>query len=214
MLKHLAIAIRASIVTIVLCCAAYPLLVTGIGQLLFPREAQGSLTTDGKGRVVGSELIGQPFANPGYFWPRPSAAGDNGYGVNAADNKDGPFAASGGSNYGTTNKKLQDRAKGDLNKLMQADPQASGAPPVDLVTASGSGLDPDISVAAATWQLPRVAAARRLSVERVRPVVAAAIRDRQFGILGEPRVNVLLLNLALDRQFGAPPVAAVSASPQ
>lgn len=213
MIKLFSIAIRTAVVTIILCSAAYPLVVTGIGQLLFPSQAHGSLVTDAAGKVVGSELIGQPFSNPGYFWSRPSTSGDNGYGINNADNKDGPFAASGGSNYGTTNKKLQDRAKGDLDKLKDADPQANGAPPVDLLTTSASGLDPDITIDAAVWQLPRVATARKVAPDRLRPLVAAAIKERQFGLLGEPRVNVLQLNLALDRQFGAPtPVPAAPAA--
>lgn len=186
-------ALRATVVTLLLTGIAYPVLVTGIAKLLFPRRAEGSLVADERGRVVGSELLGQGSANPAYFQPRPSAAGDNGW---------DPMN-SGGSNLGPTSKKLRDQATDRLAALRKANPDAAGAPPVELVTASGSGLDPHLSPAAAYWQVPRVAKARGVSAERVRALVEESVEGRDLGVLGEPRVNVLLLNLALDRRFGA-----------
>jgi potassium-transporting ATPase KdpC subunit len=190
----MSIAIRTTIVTIVLTGILYPFVMTGLAQILFPWRANGSLVTDEKGQVVGSELIAQGFANPGYFQPRPSAAGDKGYDP----------TSSGGSNLGTTSKKLQDRVAGDLKTLDEQNPDASGPVPVELVTASGSGLDPHLSPQGALWQVPRVAKARGISAERVKAVVESSVEGRTFGILGESRVNVLLVNLALDRQFGRP----------
>jgi potassium-transporting ATPase KdpC subunit len=172
----------------------YPFAMTGLAQVLFPWRANGSLVTDEKGTVVGSELIAQGFANPAYLQPRPSAAGDKGYDP----------TSSGGSNLGTTSKKLQDRVAADLKRLKQENPDAAGPVPVELVTTSGSGLDPHISPQGALWQAPRVAKARGISAERVRAVVESNVEGRTFGILGEPRVNVLLVNLELDRQFGRP----------
>jgi K+-transporting ATPase ATPase C chain len=189
-----AIAIRTTIVTIVLTGLVYPFVMTGIAQILFPWRANGSLVTDDKGEVVGSELIAQGFANPAYLQPRPSAAGEKGYDA----------ASSSGSNLGPTSKKLQDRIKKDLRRFKEENPDAAGPVPADLVTASGSGLDPHISPQGALWQVPRVAKARGISTERVEAVVTANVERRTFGILGEPRVNVLLVNLALDRQFGRP----------
>ena len=148
--------------------------------------------TDEKGEVVGSELIAQGFANPAYLQPRPSAAGEKGYDA----------AASSGSNLGPTSKKLQDRINEDLKRLKEENPDAPGPVPADLVTASGSGLDPHVSPEGALWQVPRVAKARGITAERVKAVVDANVERRTFGIFGEPRVNVLLVNLALDRQFG------------
>jgi K+-transporting ATPase ATPase C chain len=186
------IAIRTTIVTLVLTGLIYPFVMTGVAQVLFPWRANGSLLTDDKGQVIGSELIAQGFANPAYLQPRPSAAGEKGYDA----------ASSSGSNLGPTSKKLQDRVKEDLKRLKEENPDGSGPVPGDLVTASGSGLDPDISRQGALWQVPRVAKARGVAPDRVKAVVDANVEGRTFGILGEPRVNVLLVNLALDRQFG------------
>jgi potassium-transporting ATPase KdpC subunit len=192
MKSTMTIAIRTTIVTIVLTGILYPFVMTGLAQVLFPWRANGSLVTDEKGQVVGSALIAQGFANPAYFQPRPSAAGEKGYDP----------TSSAGSNLGTTSKKLQDRVAGDLKTLEEQNPDAPGPVPVELVTASGSGLDPHISPQGALWQVPRVAKARGITAERVKAVVDANVERRTFGILGEPRVNVLLVNLALDRQFG------------
>jgi K+-transporting ATPase ATPase C chain len=191
-MKTIIISLRTAMVTIVLTGLLYPFALTGLAQILFPWRANGSLVTDEKGRVVGSELIAQEFTNPAYFQPRPSAAGDKGYDP----------TASGGSNLGTTSKKLQHRVAVDLKRLKEENPEASEPVPVELVTASGSGLDPHISPQGALWQVPRVAKARGVAAERVKTVVDSNVEGRTFGILGEPRVNVLLVNLALDRQFG------------
>ncbi len=193
-MKTTIIALRTTIVTIVLTGLIYPYVMTGLAQILFPWRANGSLVTDEKGQVVGSELIAQGFANPAYLQPRPSAAGDKGYDP----------TSSGGSNFGTTSKKLQDRVAGDLKRLKAENPDAAGAVPVELVTTSGSGLDPHLSPQGALWQVPRVAKARGISPERISAVINENVEGRTFGILGEARVNVLLVNLALDRQFGRP----------
>jgi K+-transporting ATPase ATPase C chain len=191
MREHLLPGLRVALVTLVLTGLLYPIAVTGLSKLLFAEKADGSLVKDERGAVVGSELIGQAFAAPGYFQPRPSAAGDKGFDP----------TASGGSNLGPTSKKLRERATADVARLLGEG--GGGAPvPAELVTASGSGLDPHLSPAAALWQVPRVAKARSVAPERVRAVVEARIEGRDLGFLGEPRVNVLLLNLALDRQFG------------
>jgi K+-transporting ATPase ATPase C chain len=165
----------------------YPLVVTGIARLAFPRKAGGSLIVR-DGRASGSELIGQPFDDPRYFWGRPSATGSHPYNA----------AASSGSNLGAVNPSLSDAVKVRVETLQVADPENTRPVPVDLVTASGSGLDPHISVPAALYQVSRVARARGLSDEQVRLLVSRHIEGRQFGILGEPRVNVLKLNLAID----------------
>jgi len=181
-------------VTLVLTGLLYPLAVTGVAQLLLPARANGSLVSDEAGHVVGSALIAQGFANPAYLQPRPSAAGDNGYDA----------TASGGSNLGPTSKKLRDRVQADLSRLQRDNPAAVGLAPAELVLTSGSGLDPEISPAAAFWQLPRIAAARGIAESRLRAIVEEHVEGRDLGFLGEPRVNVLQLNLALDRQFGKP----------
>ncbi len=185
MKKNLMTAILMTIVTTILLGLVYPLAVTGLSQVLFNDKANGQLI-ERNGVVVGSKLIGQPFSSPGYFRSRPSAAGAAGYDA----------GASSGSNLGPTSKKLIDRVKGDVEKLQAENP---GKPiPVDLVTTSASGLDPHISPAAAEFQVPRVARERGMSEEEARRVVSEFTEGRQFGFLGEPRVNVLLLNLKLD----------------
>lgn len=169
--------------------AAYPLVATSMVQHLFPREAQGSLLLDTSGKPVGSALIGQNFSEPHYFWGRLSATAP--YGYNAS--------ASTGSNYGVNNPALLDAAKARIAALKAADPANATPVPVDLVTASGSGLDPHISVAAAEYQLPRIARVRGMREIQLRQLVAQSTEGRQFGVLGEPRVNVLKLNLMLDK---------------
>jgi K+-transporting ATPase ATPase C chain len=193
MRKEIVIALRVTAVTLILTGLVYPLVTTGLAQVLFPRQANGSFIEDEKGQVVGSELLGQAFAAPGYFHPRPSAAGKDGWDP----------TSSGGSNLGATSKKLRDSAADALQKLQAENAGASGPPPVELVTSSASGLDPHLSPAAALWQVPRVARARHVAEDRVRTLVESHIERRDLLVLGEPRVNVLSLNLALDRQFGS-----------
>jgi K+-transporting ATPase ATPase C chain len=172
----------------VLLGVVYPLAITGICQLFFPHQANGSLVTAG-GRVIGSELIGQNFTKPEYFQPRPSAAGSDGYDP----------TSSGGSNYGPVNQKLIDRVKASIEKFRKENPDYYGPIPADLLTTSASGLDPHISPASAEAQTPRVAKARGVAVERVNQLMAQFTERPDLGILGEPRVNVLMLNLELDR---------------
>jgi K+-transporting ATPase ATPase C chain len=205
-MKTFVVALRVTLVTLVLTGVLYPLGMTALAQVLFPAAANGSLAKDENGKVVGSRLLGQTFANPAYFQPRPSAAG-TGY---------DPLA-SGGSNFGPTSSKLQDRVKADIARLRKENPEAVGEIPAALVTTSGSGLDPHISPSAAMWQVPRVAHARGVSAARLTASLNEAVSGRDFGFLGEPTVNVLELNLALDRQFGQPlaphPSAPTAAAP-
>ncbi|HUS10165.1 MAG TPA: potassium-transporting ATPase subunit KdpC [Pyrinomonadaceae bacterium] len=187
MKRNLITSVLMTIVTTALLGLVYPLIVTGLAQVIFPDQANGSLIRSAEGTVIGSRLIGQPFSSPGHFRSRPSAAGTNGYDA----------GASSGSNLGPTNQKLIDRVKVDVEKLQAENP---GKPvPIDLVTTSGSGLDPHISPAAAEFQVPRVARERGMSEGELRRIVAAHTKGRQFGFLGEPTVNVLELNLDLDR---------------
>lgn len=194
MTNEIAIALRVTLATLVLTGFVYPLAVTGMARVLFPSAAAGSLVADERGQVVGSLLIGQPFARPEYLQPRPSAAG-NGYDA----------TSSSGSNLGVTSQKLHDRAAAEVERLQAENPDAQGPVPAELVTASASGLDPHVSPAAALWQVPRIARARGVEPERVRSVIEDQIEGRSFGVLGEPRVNVLATNLALDARFGRVP---------
>jgi len=197
-IKNLITAVLITIVTTLLLGIVYPLVVTGLAQVIFPDKANGQLIKRADGTVIGSRIIGQPFSSPGYFRSRPSAAGVAGYDA----------GASGGSNYGPTNQKLIDRVKGDVATLQAENP---GKPvPVDLVTTSASGLDPHISPAAAEFQVERVAREREMVQDEVRALVAAHTEGRAFGFLGEPAVNVLELNLDLDSKK---PLARTSEKP-
>lgn len=185
MKKNLLIAVLYTVTITIVVGLIYPFAITGLAQLVNRDKANGQIITR-NGVAVGSRILAQPFSGPRYFHPRPSGAGANGYDA----------TSSGGTNWGPTNQKLIDRVKADVSRLQAENP---GQPiPVDLVTASGSGLDPDITPAAAEFQVPRVAKARGLSEVEVRKLVAMHTQGRQFGFLGEPRVNVLELNLALD----------------
>jgi len=189
MKRNLITAVLMTVATTILLGIIYPLVVTGLAQVIFPKQANGQLIQK-NGKIVGSSLIGQGFSGPAYFHSRPSAAG-NGYDA----------ANSNGSQFGPTNQKLIDRVKGDVATAQADNP---GAPvPIDLVTASASGLDPDITPAAAEFQLSRVARERGTNADRLRALVAQHTEGRQLGFLGEPRVNVLELNLDLDQQFPA-----------
>ena len=187
-----------TLVTLVLTGLVYPLAVTGIAQVLFPSRANGSLVTDANGRVVGSELIAQGFASPAYFQPRPSQ--------NAYD-----ATNSGGSNLGPTSQKLHDTAAGRIAFFTATNGDAVPVP-AEMVSATASGLDPHLSPDAATWQVARVAKARGVAAARVQQVVDEHVEGRDLGFLGEPRVNVLLLNLALDERLGKPPATGEAAT--
>lgn len=202
-MKNMITAILMTIVTTVIFGLIYPLVLTGLAQVIFPDKANGQLIKGADGNVIGSRLIGQPFSSPGYFRPRPSVAGASGYDA----------GNSSGSNLGPTNQKLIDRVKADVEKLKAENP---GKPiPVDLVTTSGSGLDPHISPASADFQVPRVARERGMSEDELRSVVSSHIQGRQLGFLGEPRVNVLELNLDLDnRKPIAPKTESHRVSPE
>ncbi|NFV78932.1 potassium-transporting ATPase subunit KdpC [Magnetospirillum aberrantis] len=201
MLKELRPALSMMIAMTVVTGIAYPLAVTGIAQSVFPSQAGGSLI-EKDGKVIGSELIGQPFTGPGYFWGRPSA-------TSGADPNDPakttsvPYNAanSSGSNYGPTSKALIDGAAANIEALKAAHPDQKGPVPADLVTASGSGLDPHITPASAAWQVKRIASARHAPFDAVQQLVGDYTEGRDLGILGEPRVNVLKLNLALDDKW-------------
>lgn len=187
-MKTLRTAILMTLATTILLGLVYPLFVTGVAQVIFPDKANGQLLRRSDGVIIGSRIIGQPFSGPGYFHSRPSAAGPAGYDA----------GASSASNLGPTNKTLIDRVQSEVEKLQAENP---GAPvPIDLVTTSASGLDPHISLAAAEFQIPHVARERGLSEPDVRQAVAAHTEGRTLGLLGEPRVNVLLLNLDLDER--------------
>jgi len=191
-MKNLLTAGLMTIVTTVLLGLIYPLVITGLAQVIFPDQANGQLIRRGDGTIIGSRIIGQPFSGPGYFHSRPSAAGAAGYDA----------GASSGSNLGPTNQKLVDRVKTNVEELKKENP---GTPvPIDLVTTSASGLDPHITPAATEFQVPRVARERQLSEEQVRQLVTTHTEGRQFGFLGEPRVNVLELNLDLDSKKPMP----------
>jgi K+-transporting ATPase ATPase C chain len=188
MKKNFLVAVLMTMVTTLLLGVIYPFVVTGLAQLIFPEKANGQLIMQ-QGKIVGSRIIGQPFTGAGYFHGRPSAAGS---GYDAGN--------SGGTNLGPTNKVLIARVEHDAAALQAQNPEV--AVPVDLVTTSASGLDPDISIEGAEFQAPRIAHSRNLSLERVRQLIASHTQSRVFGFLGEPRVNVLELNLALDQQLG------------
>ncbi len=193
MLRTLLIALRATLVTGLVLGVCYPLAMAGIGQMFFPDLTSGSLVRDGRGRVIGSELLAQAVSKPQYLQPRPSAAGEG-----------WDSLASGASNLGPTSAALRERVQLRIAKLKEENPRARGPIPVELVTVSASGLDPHLSPRAMLWQLPRIAQARGVSEERVRAVLMAAVEEQVFGVLGPPKVNVMKANLALDRQFGGP----------
>ncbi|HEX3549569.1 MAG TPA: potassium-transporting ATPase subunit KdpC [Candidatus Elarobacter sp.] len=192
-LRHLATSVLYTIVSVIVFGLIYPLAIWGIGTLLFHHQAEGSLIVERNGALIGSELVGQSWSKPRYFHGRPSAAG-KGYDP----------TATGGTNLGPTSKKLIDATKAAIAALKKENPDATEPIPIDLVTSSASGIDPDISPAGAYYQVARVAKARGMSTGAVRTIVRAHVTRRQFGLLGEPRVNVLELNRALDAQGAMP----------
>jgi K+-transporting ATPase ATPase C chain len=196
MLKHFSTSVRLTIVTVVFFGFIYPFAMTGLAQAIFPRQANGSMVVM-RGKTIGSEIIGQLWAKPQYFHGRPSAAGKNGYDP----------TSTGGTNLGPTSKKLIASTRQAIEALRKDNPRARLPIPMDLVTSSASGIDPDITPEGAYYQAPRVALARGITTGSVNAIIAAHVRGRAFGFLGEPRVNVLELNLALDR------AALVSAAP-
>jgi K+-transporting ATPase ATPase C chain len=187
--NELLISLRTTALTLLALGILYPLAVTGAALAFFPHNARGGMATDDSGAVVGAELLAQAFGRPGYLQPRPSAVGYDG-------------AGSGGSNLGPTSKALHDRAEKEVQRLRQENPDAQGPVPAELVSASASGLDPHLSPEAALWQVRRIAHARGVDEARVRAVIEAQLEGRDLWVLGEPRVNVLRTNLALDRHFG------------
>jgi K+-transporting ATPase ATPase C chain len=191
MRRHITTALGILLMMTVITGIIYPLLVTAAAQLIFPRQANGSLIVN-NGSNAGSELIGQPFSDPRYFWGRPSATAPAPYNG----------AASSGSNFGPLNPDLKDAVAARIKALKDADPGNTSPIPVDLVTSSASGLDPDISIAAALYQAPRIARNRGIPEDKILSLIAGHTQGRQFGLLGEPRVNVLTLNLDLDKLPG------------
>ena len=187
LISHLATSALFTVVTVIALGLIYPVVIWGLGTLLFHQQAQGSLVTGAGGKVIGSELVGQNFTKPRYFQGRPSAAG-----------KGNDPTATGGTNFGPTSKKLIDGMKSAIAALKKANPDATDPIPMDLVTSSASGIDPDISPEGAFYQVPRVAKARGMTAAAVRTIVAAHVIPRQLGLLGEPHVNVLAVNRALD----------------
>jgi K+-transporting ATPase ATPase C chain len=188
--RQLLIGLRMTLMLTILTGLLYPGLVTGICQVIFPNQANGSLIVK-NGHVIGSALIGQSFTRREYFQPRPSAAGNDGYDP----------TASGGSNLGPTSQKLADRVKSSIAQFRKDNPDFAGPIPADLVTASGSGLDPQLSPASISAQAPRVAVARGISIDQIQQLASEFTEGRELGFLGEPRVNVMRLNIALDERF-------------
>jgi K+-transporting ATPase ATPase C chain len=201
MLKHFGTALRLTVASIAIFGLIYPFAMTGLSQVIFPYQAGGAPVRDARGAVVGSDIIGQAWHEPYYFHGRPSAAGKNGYDP----------TSTGGTNLGPTSKKLIDATRAAIAALKKENPDAALPIPMDLVTSSASGIDPDISPAAAYYQVPRVAKARGVPIGRLTALVRRAVRERTWRFLGEPRVNVLTLNLALDRVW---PVSGVPARPR
>ena len=192
-LRHIPTALLYTIVTVIALGLVYPAIMTGVASVLFPRQANGSMVIV-NGTIVGSDIIGQLWTKPQYFHGRPSAAGKNGYDP----------TSTGGTNLGPTSKKLIDATRDAIATLKKENPDATGPIPMDLATSSASGIDPDISPAAAEYQAPRVTKARGMRLDDVRALIRAHVHQRELGFLGEPRVNVLELNLALDANGGTP----------